>query len=135
MSAVVGPVPLPDAASAGYWDAAAAGMLCLPRCTACARLHAPPLPLCPECGSEELVWTAVLGTGVLHSFTVMHREVVAGVTPPYVLVVVELDDQPGLMMSANLSDGPTDGIGIGDRVEVTFEPRGGVRLPQFRIVR
>ena len=41
------PLPVPDERSAGYWAAAAAGTLALPRCTVCGRYALPPGPRLP----------------------------------------------------------------------------------------
>jgi uncharacterized OB-fold protein len=52
---------------------------------------------------------------------------------PFVLAVVELDEQPGLKMITNIVETNPDDVKVGDRVEVTFTPLGeGFTLPVFR---
>jgi hypothetical protein len=46
------PVPVPDDLSAGYWAAAARGVLALPRCRACRRYAFPPRNVCPELDAQ-----------------------------------------------------------------------------------
>jgi hypothetical protein len=58
---------------------------------------------------------------------------VPGHETPFPLVLVELDEQPGLRLLANLVECPLVEVRIGMPVEVTFQPvDGGVTLPQFR---
>ena len=63
------------------------------------------------------------GTGAVYSFTVVRQAFDARSWPtlPYLLALVELDEQPGLLMLANLVDADIEAVEIGDRVEVTFE--------------
>jgi hypothetical protein len=51
---------------------------------------------------------------------------------PYVVALVELDEQPGLRVLANLVDVALDAVEIGMRVAVAFEDRGDQVVPQFR---
>jgi uncharacterized OB-fold protein len=52
---------------------------------------------------------------------------------PYIVAVIELEEQPSLKVLANLF--VEDGVRprIGDRVHVVFEWREGVALPQFAL--
>jgi hypothetical protein len=52
---------------------------------------------------------------------------------PYVLALVELDEQPGLRMVTNIIDSELSEITAGAPVEVTFEQRGEWSIPQFRL--
>jgi hypothetical protein len=53
---------------------------------------------------------------------------------PYVLAMVELEEQTGLRLLTNIVDVPTTGEGleIDMPVEVTFEPRGEWFVHMFR---
>jgi uncharacterized OB-fold protein len=53
---------------------------------------------------------------------------------PLLVVAVELDEQEGLVVVANLTNAGHRDVRIGDRCEAVFEtmPDGGV-LPQFRL--
>jgi uncharacterized OB-fold protein len=129
------PLPVPDAVTAGYWTAAAEGALAIQHCASCAAFTFPPLTHCPRC-LGSLQWRRVSGRGTVHSYCRMWEALVPGFTPPYVVVVVELDDAEGVRITGNLV-GAADGDGdayVGQRVEVVFERRDGVTLPQFRSV-
>jgi uncharacterized OB-fold protein len=87
-----------------------------------------------HCQALELAPTAVSGRGTLYSFTVVERTFHAAFADrlPYVIGLVELDDQAGLRMMTNIIDAARDELQIGMPVEVTFEDRGERVLPQFR---
>lgn len=132
------PVPVPDAASAGYWDAAAHGHLALPRCARCRQFCLPPVPVCPTCGSTDPAYTSevVAGTGTVRSWTVVRDAFLPGFAQevPYLLVDVELDCQPGLRTIGRLLDGPGAHLRQGDAVVVAFEALGdGTAVPAFRL--
>ncbi|SCW99091.1 DUF35 OB-fold domain-containing protein, acyl-CoA-associated [Pseudomonas sp. NFACC52] len=67
--------------------------------------------------------------------TVVHVAPYASVADrvPYVLALVALDEGP--VMMSNIVDVATDDVEIGMAVEVTFEARDGLQLPQFRPIR
>lgn len=128
------PTPEPDDVTAFFWRGAAEGTLLVLRCMVCSYLSHPPDVACARCGAVELEPTPVSGYGSVYSFTVVRqafdpaflREV------PYVVALVELDEQPGLRVLANLVDVALDAVEIGMRVAVAFEDRGDQVVPQFR---
>lgn len=131
------PVPAPDDVSRFYWEAAARHRLVLQRCRTCRKMQYPPEICCVYCQSEELDTAETTGRGVLYSYSVVDRPLHAGFvkTLPYVVALVELDDQPGLRVLSNLVDVPAQTqLRCGLPVEVTFEQRGSVTLPQFRLL-
>jgi uncharacterized OB-fold protein len=131
------PVPAPDDVTRFYWDAAADGRLVLQRCRACQQMQYPPEICCVHCQAEEFQSAETTGRGVIYSYSVVDRPLHAGFVDalPYVVVLVELDDQPELRILANLVDVPAGtALSCGLPVEVTFESRGTVTLPQFRLV-
>jgi uncharacterized OB-fold protein len=130
------PRPAPDETSAPFWDGARDGRLVVQRCAACERYQYPPDVACVHCQATELVPTEVSGRGVLWSFAVVDRAFHAGFVEavPYVVALVELDEQPGLRLVTNVVDASPDELEVGMAVRVTFEARGDVALPQFRPV-
>jgi uncharacterized OB-fold protein len=131
-------VPAVTDLTQGFWDAAKAGRLAIQRCQSCSYYNHPPKPLCDRCLASDLQFEDVSGNGAVWSFTVMHQKSVAGFeeTVPYVTALVELDEQPLLLLVTNLPGTPKDSISIGDRVYVTFEALNDeITLPQFESVR
>jgi hypothetical protein len=91
---------------------------------------------CPTCHrSASLEWRTVSGLGSLYSFIVVHRSRFPALSSrlPYVVGCVELEEQIGLRMLANLMCDPEQ-VQIGMPVEVAFEQLGGIVVPQFRPV-
>ena len=86
------------------------------------------------CTSANLDWKPLTGRGRVHTFCITHMALVRGFEPPYVVAVVELDDLPGSRMTANIVDCVIESVKIGMPVEVIFEERGDVVVPQFRPV-
>ncbi|MCX2934882.1 Zn-ribbon domain-containing OB-fold protein [Mycobacterium sp. CVI_P3] len=130
------PLPAPDDVSRFFWDAAAEHRLVLQRCAACEKLQYPPEVCCIHCQSENFEVVEATGRGVLYSYSVVNRPLHAGFVDalPYIVALVELDDQPGLRMITNLVDVPAGTqLTCGAPVEVVFEDRGAVTLPQFRL--
>ncbi len=131
------PIPLADDLSAAFWEAAKEHRLVVQRCIACGYYNHPPRPFCDACIGEELRFEQVSGRGTVYTFTVMHQRDVAGFAEeaPFINIVVELAEQPRLLMVSNRPLSERAAIKIGAPVEVYFEDRGeGVVIPQFRIV-
>ena len=136
MSADQRPLPALDDVSDFFWEAAADHRLVLQRCRSCQKLQYPPEVCCVHCQAEEFDLAETSGRGVIYSYAEVDRPLHAGFVEaiPYVVVFVELDDQPGLRILTNLVDisaGTT--LSCGMPVEVVFEDRGAVTLPQFRL--
>ena len=131
------PIPIPDELSRPFWDSAKNGRLTLQRCAICGYYNHPPRHFCDACLAQDLRFEPVSGRGVVYTFTVMHQRDVAGFEDeaPFINIVVELIEQPQLLMVSNLPITDRAKIRIGAAVEVAFEDRGdGVIVPQFRIV-
>ncbi|HEY4888315.1 MAG TPA: OB-fold domain-containing protein [Candidatus Dormibacteraeota bacterium] len=128
------PVPVPDAASAPFWEAARQHRLVVQRCEACGRDQYPPDLICRRCQSNRLSFVDAVGGGVIYSFAVYVRSFMSGFEAPYVLALVDLESH-SVRMLANIVDTPIPSISVGMPVEVTFEDRGEWVVPQFRAVR
>jgi len=131
------PVPAADEISAPFWNAARERRLVIQRCAECGYYNHPPRAFCDACLSQRLAFEPVTGNGTVHTFTVMHQRDVAGFEheAPFINIVIELAEQPMLLMVANLPITERNRVRIGASVEVYFEDRGGDNIiPQFRIV-
>ncbi len=137
MGASVPPQPAPDFDTREFWDATAAGRLAICRCAECRLWMQPPLERCRLCG-ELTRFERVSGDGTICSFTVIHHPAVPGYLEdlPYVVAMVELAEQKGLLLPARLLDAKPGETRIGQRVElkITDLPGGDYRVPTFRIV-
>lgn len=129
----VRPPPVVDADSQDYWEGAKRRQLVIKRCQDCGYYIHLPRPQCPRCYSSNVQGAAVSGRGVVHTFCVVHHIVEPGVYPPYVCAIVELEEQAGLRLLANLVNCAPEEVYRTMPVEVTFEEIGdGVVLPQFQ---
>ncbi len=111
-------------------------VMLIDRCSACGAWHEPPGPICPRCWSTDIVPTPISGTGTIHHAIFLHQGPrVEGVdySTPYPVVVVELDEQPGLRMSSTVVDAPNEAIAIGRRVRLDWIERRGAPIPVFRL--
>jgi len=131
------PVPVIDELTRPFWEAAREGRLMVQRCGACGYYNHPPRSFCDVCLSRQLAFSQLSGRGTVYSFTVMHQRDVAGFEEdaPFVNIVVELEEQPRLLMVANLPGSNRETVRVGALVEVYFDNRGdGVVIPQFKLV-
>jgi uncharacterized OB-fold protein len=92
-------------------------------CRGCGALYFDRRNACARCGKLEFDRQPLATTGVLRSFTVIHRAA-PNIAVPYVSSVVELDG--GGVVKANLLDAGTDPekIELGMKVRLTTFPCG-----------
>lgn len=128
------PLPIPDADSRPYWDAAQEGRLVLQRCAACGAVQSIPRRFCGACQSADLEWRDSEKRGVVASFSIVHRGPSAAFRghTPYVLALVDLVG--GMRLMLNVLGDDRERTEIGDAVEIVFEARGdeGFLMPQAR---
>jgi uncharacterized OB-fold protein len=139
-TAAAKPVPVPDKASAPFFDGALHGDLMLLRCRACGTYQSPfayiGVPLrarCVTCFSGELVWAPSSGNATLYSFVIMHQlyDEAFAAEIPYNIAVVETEE--GVRLTSQVVDCPNEGLAIGMPLEVTFEQMSdAVAVPKFR---
>jgi uncharacterized OB-fold protein len=80
--------------SAEFYSLCAAGTLHLQRCSTCGTWRHPPRYRCAACRSDAYTWEPVSGRGHVFTWTVTHRPIDPAFTPPYAIVVVELEEGP-----------------------------------------
>lgn len=125
------PVPRITADTEAFWTSGRDGRLLITRCAACGFWIHPPGPRCPACLSDRVQPTPVSGRGQVYSFTINRRAWAPELEVPYVIAVVELDEQAGLRLLTNIVDCPVEDVVIGRRVEIGFTRRGDAYLPVF----
>jgi uncharacterized protein len=128
------PRPEPDEITRFFWEGVDQHRLLILRCNSCRHYVHLPRDVCPFCLSTDLSPGEVSGRGVLETFTIplqpfhpWFRERV-----PYVLAVVELDEQEDLKLVTNIVDTAEESVRCGMRVHVVFrEISPGLTLPLF----
>ncbi len=106
-------------------------------CADCAALQHPPEEICHRCGAMSFTSTELAPTGTIHSFTVVHYAVNKSLADsvPYAVVLVSLDDEPGIRVLGNLFDTAMDDIRVGMPVHAVWQELsdefGTVQLPQW----
>lgn len=125
------PVPEINDLNRIFYEGTAKGELRLCRCRSCGELFRFTHPLCPKCWSNQLDHVVASGKGKVESFTIAHMPPYDAwaADVPYVIALVMLDE--GVRMMANVAIDGAD-IAIDMPVEVWFERRGAVAIPQFR---
>ncbi|GAA4990824.1 hypothetical protein GCM10023205_73180 [Yinghuangia aomiensis] len=136
--------PLPDLTeplTSPFWLAAARDTLALPYCRTCARFRWYPKATCPGCGTDDLPWMEVPGTGTLFSWTVVRHAFLPAFSGqvPFVAALVTLDAAPGVRLPTRIVDAKPEELTMDAPVEVCFAPLsypgvpGEVRAPFFRL--
>jgi uncharacterized OB-fold protein len=129
-------VPVPDERSREFWDAAAAHLLVLARCSACNQFSHPPNTVCPHCGATDASseFVPVGGSGRIRSWTFVRQSFLPGFDVPFVLVDVELAAQEELRLIGRLVDGPEAALRLDLLVRLVFEDVApGVAIPAFAL--
>jgi uncharacterized OB-fold protein len=132
------PIPVPDALTQGYWDAAKSEVLAIQHCQECGYYSHPPKAECPECGGTDLPYEPMSGRGSVYTYTIVQDTRIKRFEPslPYVVAQVELAEQAGLRVTCNLTGTDPDDVKTGLAVEVMFLKIGdGMVLPDFRPVK
>jgi uncharacterized protein len=113
----VGPVDR-DAATAEFFDGAAAGQFLLRRCPA-GHFSEPPSAACPTCASTDLSWTAAAGGATLVSWAVVWERATDDAEPNRtVLAIGEFDEGPWWW--SQLVDADPASLAVGQRLRVEF---------------
>ena len=103
-----------------FWTGGADGRLHVLWCARCELWVQPPSGSCPQC-EGELVPRPVSGRGTVFTFTVNHQPFMPTVPVPYVIAIVELEEQADLRIATNIVNCEPDSVRIGLPVEVRFE--------------
>jgi uncharacterized OB-fold protein len=128
------PIPQITDENGAFWTGGRDGELLIIRCTSCGYWIHPPTPRCPHCLSDAVEPQAVSGRGTVYSYTINRQAWVPGLEVPFVIAMVELDEQPGLRLMTNIVDCPTEEVEIDMPVEVAFVERGEAFIPVFHRV-
>lgn len=128
---VAGPLPELTDLTTFFWTSGADGSLRFQRCGDCGHWLHPPGVICPRCLSENIAPQAVSGLATVGAVTINYQAWTPGMTQPYAIAIVELDEQPGLHLTTNIVGVEPESVFIGQRVRVVFEHTDDVWLPLF----
>ena len=119
-AAAVRPLPVDDDHdTAGFFEAARRGELVVRMCSGCDRVLHLPRAYCSACGSWEGRWQPVSGRGHLYSWTTVEHQVHPAYPVPFTIVLVELDDHPGVRLVGSLPGAPA--LAEGEAMQVRFD--------------
>jgi uncharacterized OB-fold protein len=117
-----------------FWTGGSVGELRIVHCRACGLYIHPPVPICRRCQSFDVVPEPVSGRGRVYAYTINMHPWVEGYDTPYVIAVVELDEQPGLWITTNIVDCEVGDVHTDMAVEVEFAPVNDAWIPVFHPV-
>jgi len=126
------PLPVVNEMNRHFWQGGADGRLHILRCQDCRTWIHPYAGLCPKCRSANRAPEAASGRGTVVAVTVNHQSWFPHVPVPYVIALVELEDQANIRLVSNLPGCAIEDVRIGLPVEVYFEAQGDVHIPLFR---
>lgn len=126
--------PLPELTSENqaFWTGGERGELMIAFCNDCKQAIHPPQLVCPACLSRRVTPRAVAGTGTVYTYTINHQQWLPDMAVPFALAVVDVDDAPGVRVTAPVDCSDSQSIAIGSRVAITFDRRDDVWLPLWR---
>jgi uncharacterized OB-fold protein len=127
------PVPVPDAVTGPFWEAAKQGRLLIQHCPQCGARQFYPQSSCRRCLSEALEWVESKGRGTIYSHSTVYRAPSRPFEPdvPYIVALVDLDE--GCRLVTNIVDVSPRDVRVGMPVEVVFDRiTPEISLPKFR---
>jgi hypothetical protein len=126
-------LPEVSAESSAFWTGGADGELRIYRCRSCSRYFHPPVGACFRCHSRDVGPEAVSGRATVAAYTVNHHPWFGDAFPvPYVLAIVELEEDPEVRLTTQIVDCPVEDVQIGLPVQVEFEHHEDVWVPVFK---
>ena len=128
------PRPLPELSEMNgyFWRSGSSGRLQIRRCGDCGTYHHPYQGACHVCGSRNVKPEEVSGRGTVIAVTINYQPWFPKVPVPYVLALVELEEQADIRLMTNLVGVAVEDAKAGMSVEVCFEQYGEIFVPQFR---
>lgn len=132
-------LPRIDDRNGFFWTSGADGRLRFLRCQDCGYYVHPPVPLCPKCHSKDVAPEAVSGRATVATYTINHQPWMPGLEPPYVVAIVEIEEQPDVRLTTNIVNCAPEDVKAGMAVQVLFERHDDepddVYLPLFEPAR
>ncbi len=123
--------PAITAANRHFWCGGADGKLHILRCGACGHWIHPYAARCPRCRSADVAPQPVSGRASVAGFTVNHQQWMPHFEVPFVIAIVELEEQHDVRLMTNLPRTPIDQVQVGMQVKVYFDQYGDIFCPLF----
>ncbi len=128
------PLPVIDAETRPFWEAAKAHKFVLQQCAGCGKFVYYPRAICPHCHGDQLEWKEASGEGTIHTFTVARRPAGPAFKEdvPYVIALIDLKEGPRML--SNIVTDDVDSVKIGQQVRVVYDDvTDEVTLPKFQV--
>ena len=126
------PIPATTGENSDFWTGGRDGRLLFTTCADCGFRTHPATTHCPSCYGANVAMQPVSGRGTVYSFTINRQQWQPGLEVPYVVAIVQLDEQESLRLLTNIVECPVEEVAIGMPVEVVFVERGPAFIPVFR---
>ena len=127
------PIPLIDHDNAGFFEAARRGELVVRVCRTCDQILHLPREYCFNCGGSDLEWRPTSGKARLYTWTTVTHAIHPAFEVPYTVVLVDLEDAPGIRFTGNVPGTPD--LKPDMPMEVWFERvTDEITLPNWRPV-
>lgn len=124
-------LPLVSPSEEHFWYGGKNGQLFISRCQQCALFIHPTGPVCPHCLSFDVCAEAVSGSAIVSTYTINYQAWYPGLEVPYVIAIVELEEDSGVRLMTNIVNCQPEQVYIGMRVNVLFRQIDDVYLPMF----
>lgn len=113
--------PIPTRISKEYWEAAKRHEFIIQKCEECSKHVFYPRAFCPHCLSSRLKWVKASGSGVIHTYSIVHKMSMMNFKKktPYNIAIIELDE--GVRLMSEVINCSPEELEIGKRVKVVFE--------------
>ena len=126
------PLPMLTEENRFFWTSGADGALRFLRCNDCHHYIHPPAPVCAVCLSMSQDVVTVSGRATLAAVTVNQQLWIPSIEPPYIVGIVEIEEQPSVRLTTNIVECEVPDVYIGMALQVTFEACEDVFLPMFK---
>jgi uncharacterized OB-fold protein len=113
------PAPAMGVYDAPMWDAFQQRELRLQHCGTCGHRWFPPGPACPACLSGTWTFEPVCGRGRIVAWTRFHKQYFESMSPPYIVVSVQLEEGP--LVIGNLLGDEGEATPLDAAVRLEFE--------------
>ena len=114
-----------------FWTSGADGVLRFLRCRDCRTFVHPPRPVCPSCWGDHVEPEAVSGRATVAGFTINHHQWLPGFEPPYVIAIVQIEEDPSVRLTTNIVGCDPGDVRVDQPVHVVFEQHDDVWIPLF----